>query len=76
MRPEKRNSVQTTSLLAKSEDISNINHQLKARQMNGFEWFSLVFDELTDVSDTAQLFIWIVNAEFEVTHELASGDSL
>lgn len=76
MCPEKRNLVKTTSLLSKSEDISDINHQLKTRQINGFEWFSLVFDELTGVSDTAQLGIWIVNAECEVTHELASGDNL
>lgn len=36
----------------------------------------MVFEELTDVSDTVQLFIWIVNAEFEVTHGFVSGDSL
>ncbi|PNF15523.1 hypothetical protein B7P43_G16685 [Cryptotermes secundus] len=42
------------------------------------QWFSLALDESTDITDTAQLLLFIrgVNADFEVTEELASMNSL
>ena len=52
------------------EDIgSNINNQLNIKA-NDFEWFSLVLDELTDVTKTAQVFICKVSGDFEVTEEI------
>lgn len=50
----------------------------KKDKTNNFEWFFLAFHELMGVSDTAQLSFLIqgINAEFEVTEELASKNSL
>jgi hypothetical protein len=83
MCPGKMIFFKSISLTAKTvarrvEDIgSNINSQLN-NKANDFEWFSLALDESTDVTDTAQLLLFIggVNAEFEVTEELASMNSL
>ncbi|XP_076356891.1 general transcription factor II-I repeat domain-containing protein 2-like [Tachypleus tridentatus] len=60
------------------EDIgSNIVSQLKDRAKE-FEYFFIVLDESTDVSDTLQLLLFIrgVNINFEVIEELASVHSL
>lgn len=50
--------LKTISLLARrvAQRIEDINNQLK-NKANDFEWFSLAFDELTDVTNTARLFI-------------------
>lgn len=55
---------------------SNINNQLKIKA-NYFKQFSLAFDELTDVTNNAQLVLFIqrVRAKFEMTVELASVNS-
>lgn len=47
----------------------NINNFLKA---SDFEWLSLVIDELAEVTDTAQLLLFIpeASADFVVTEEL------
>ncbi|XP_033606232.1 general transcription factor II-I repeat domain-containing protein 2B isoform X1 [Cryptotermes secundus] len=83
MCPEKMDLFNNISLSARTvarraEDIgSNITNQL-IKKANDFEWFSLALDELTDITDTAQLLLFIrrVNADFEVTEELASMNSL
>ncbi|PNF32729.1 hypothetical protein B7P43_G11587 [Cryptotermes secundus] len=83
MCPEKMDLFNNISLSARTvarrvEDIgSNITNQL-INKANDFEWFSLALDESTDITDTAQLLLFIrgVNADFEVTEELASMNSL
>ena len=81
--PEKMDLIQSVSLSARTtvrrvDDIGNhIKSQLKDKA-KGFKWFSLALDESTDITDTAQLLLFIrgVNTEFEVTEELASMNSL
>ncbi|PNF32668.1 hypothetical protein B7P43_G13122 [Cryptotermes secundus] len=83
MCPEKMDLFNNISLSARTvarrvEDIgSDITNQL-INKANDFEWFSLALDESTDITDTAQLLLFIrgVNADFEVTEELASMNSL
>ncbi|XP_033606840.1 general transcription factor II-I repeat domain-containing protein 2-like [Cryptotermes secundus] len=83
MCPEKMDLFNNISLSARTvarrvEDIgSNITNQL-INKADDFEWFSLALDESTDITDTAQLLLFIrgVNADFEVTEELASMNSL
>lgn len=43
-----------------------------------FDWYSLALDDSTDVTDTAQLLIFIrgVNDEFDITQELLSMESM
>uniref|UniRef100_A0AAG5D2H1 SPIN-DOC-like zinc-finger domain-containing protein n=1 Tax=Anopheles atroparvus TaxID=41427 RepID=A0AAG5D2H1_ANOAO len=81
--PEKKKLFETIPLSARTtvrriEEISNdIEVQLK-QKVSKFQWFSLTIDESTDVTDTAQLLIFIrgVNSEFEITEELLSMRSL
>ncbi|KAI5150109.1 hypothetical protein ENBRE01_1306 [Enteropsectra breve] len=56
---------------------NNITDQLVERT-KAFKWFSLALDESTDITDTAQLLIFIrgISAEFEITEELASLNSI
>ncbi|UYV79717.1 K02A2.6-like [Cordylochernes scorpioides] len=77
MCPEKVNLLKTVSMSANTvarrvENIAeNISSQLFDK--NGHvEWFSLALDESTDVSDTAQVFIYIrgVDKSYEVHEEL------
>ncbi|UYV76589.1 EPM2AIP1, partial [Cordylochernes scorpioides] len=77
MCPEKVNLLKTVSMSAntvarKVENIAeNISSQLFDK--NGHvEWFSLALDESTDVSDTAQVLIYIrgVDKSYEVHEEL------
>lgn len=61
------------------EDVeNNFSSQLKIKG-NYVWWFSLVLDELTDVTSTSQLlFIWEINADFvfDMIEELEFMDSL
>lgn len=50
------------------EDIEN--NVLFRHKASDLKWLSLAFDESIDVTDTARLFIWGVNAKSEVTGEL------
>ncbi|GFR02502.1 general transcription factor II-I repeat domain-containing protein 2 [Trichonephila clavata] len=77
MCPEKVNLLKTASMSANTvarrvENIAeNISSQLFDK--NGHvEWFSLALDESTDVSDTAQVLIYIrgVDKSYEVHEEL------
>ncbi|GFR08065.1 general transcription factor II-I repeat domain-containing protein 2 [Trichonephila clavata] len=77
MCPEKVNLLKTVSMSANTvarrvENIAeNISSQLFDK--NGHvEWFSLALDESTDVSDTAQVLIYIrgVDKSYEVHEEL------
>lgn len=76
--PEKMSLVETISLSAKTvsrriHDLgTDIDHQLKD-SFDKFEWFSLALDESTDVSDSAQVLLFVrgINADFEVKEELA-----
>lgn len=63
---EKINLFKMISLLAwtVARSIEGTINQLKI-QGNDFEWFSLALDEMADVSNIAQLFIWEVNAELD-----------
>lgn len=53
---EKINLFKTISLLARTvaQRVGDINNQFK-NKANDFEWFSLALDELTDVTNSAQL---------------------
>lgn len=80
--PEKINLLEIIGFLVRTvawrvQNIgSNINSQLK-NKANDSEWFSLALDELTDVLDTTLwLFLWGINAKFEVAEKLASVISL
>ncbi|GFY78348.1 general transcription factor II-I repeat domain-containing protein 2 [Trichonephila inaurata madagascariensis] len=81
--PEKVNLFKSVSLSANTvarrvQDIAeNISSQLSDK--NGHhEWFSLALDESTDVSDTAQVLIFIrgVDKSYEVYEELLDIDSI
>ncbi|GFS39833.1 general transcription factor II-I repeat domain-containing protein 2B [Trichonephila inaurata madagascariensis] len=81
--PEKVNLFKSVSLSAKTvarrvQDIAeNISSQLSDK--NGHHgWFSLALDESTDVSDTAQVLIFIrgVDKSYEVYEELLDIDSI
>ncbi|UYV73417.1 EPM2AIP1 [Cordylochernes scorpioides] len=77
MCPEKVNLLKTVSMSANTvarrvENIAeNISSQLFDKNGN-VEWFSLALDESTDVSDTAQVLIYIrgVDKSYEVHEEL------
>ncbi|GFR15937.1 general transcription factor II-I repeat domain-containing protein 2 [Trichonephila clavata] len=73
MCPEKVNLLKTVSMSANTvvRRVENISSQLFHK--NGHvEWFSLALDESADVSDTAQVFIYIrgVDKSYEVHEEL------
>lgn len=64
------------SVVWRVEDTgSNINSHVQ-NKVDDFEWFSLALDELTGITNSAQLFIQGVNAEFKGTEELASMNHL
>lgn len=75
--PEKHQLFETISLSARTvsrrvQDLStDVDRQLKDA-VNKFEWFSLALDESTDVTDSAQVLMFVrgVNKDFEVTEEL------
>ncbi|XP_071037830.1 general transcription factor II-I repeat domain-containing protein 2-like [Parasteatoda tepidariorum] len=77
MCPEKVNLLKTVSMSANTvarrvENIAeNISSQLFDKNVH-VEWFSLALDESTDVSDTAQVLIYIrgVDKSYEVHEEL------
>lgn len=77
--PEKKEIISKISLSRftvgrRVDDMSkNIEDTLKCRAAC-FKWFSVALDESTDVSDTAQLVVFIrgIDAEFNITEELAS----
>ena len=69
--PEKKHLVKQTSLSHRTNDLSdNIKETLKER-FKLCEAFSLALDESTDISDTAQLVIFIraVTAGFDIVKE-------
>lgn len=81
--PEKKSCFSSVSLSANTtmrrieEMADDLLSQLASKAAK-FEFFSLALDESTDVSDTAQLLIFIrgVDSNFEVTEELAALKSL
>lgn len=58
------------SLLARTfaPSVEGTINQLRT-QGNDFAWFFLALDEMADASNTAQLFIWEVDTELEVTEK-------
>lgn len=59
-------SLSAKTVVQKVENIGiNINNQFKTNDMS----LSIVLNQLTDVTNTVQLFIQGVNTEFEVTEE-------
>ncbi|UYV78542.1 hypothetical protein LAZ67_16001943 [Cordylochernes scorpioides] len=77
MCPEKVNLLKTVSMSANTvaRRVENIAENISSQRFdkNGHvEWFSLALDESTDVSDTAQVLIYIrgVNKSYEVHEEL------
>lgn len=81
--PERKRVFQEVSLSRMTiqrrvDDLANdIREQLKTR-VKSFQYFSLALDESTDVSDTAQLLVFVrgVDEGFETTQELAGLASL
>ncbi|KAL3879998.1 hypothetical protein ACJMK2_032270 [Sinanodonta woodiana] len=55
------------------EDIASNLHQQLERASETFIWYSVALDESTDVSDTAQLLIFIrsVDENFKITEDIA-----
>ena len=49
----------------------NLSHQLRTNTQS-FRWYSLALDESTDISDTAQLLIFIrgIDDKFVITEEM------
>jgi hypothetical protein len=80
---EKENIFKNISLSANTvarrvEDIAeNIQSQLSDKNRH-LEWFSLALDESTDVSDTAQVLVFIrgINRNYEVYEELLDVNSI
>ncbi|GFR33622.1 general transcription factor II-I repeat domain-containing protein 2 [Trichonephila clavata] len=77
MCPEKVNLLKTVSMSANTvaRSVENIAENISSQlfDKNGhFEWFSLTLDESTDVSDTAQVLLYIrgVDKSYEVHEEL------
>ncbi|UYV83924.1 EPM2AIP1 [Cordylochernes scorpioides] len=77
MCPEKVNLLKTVSMSANTvaRRVENIDENISSQlfDKNGHvEWFSLALDESTDVSDTAQVLIYIrgVDKSYEVHEEL------
>ncbi|GBP17497.1 General transcription factor II-I repeat domain-containing protein 2A [Eumeta japonica] len=75
--PEKKNEFEKNSLSRRTvvrriEMMANDIKTILTGRMAGFESFSIALDESTDLSDTAQLAIFIrgVDKEFTVTEEL------
>lgn len=81
--PEKFSLFNAISLSAnrvarRTEDLGkNFVRQLKGA-CKDFEWFSIAMDELTDVTDSAQVLLFIggVNSVFNITQELADVHSM
>lgn len=76
--PEKKNELEKISLSRRIEIMANHIKTTLTDRMAGFESFSIALDESTDLSDTAQLAIFIrgVYKEFTVTEELLALQSL
>jgi hypothetical protein len=76
--PEKKEQFGTISLSKQTvtrrvEDIASNLHQQLERASEKFIWYSVALDESTDVSDTAQLLIFIrgVDENFKITEDIA-----
>lgn len=83
MCPEKKNDFQSLSLSRRTitERIENIDKNLISQlttKTQKFIFYSITMDESTDISDTAQLLIFVrgINAHFEITEELAGLQSI
>jgi hypothetical protein len=59
-------------------DTGDITFSCLKHKCQSFTKFSLALDESTDTCDTARLFIFVpgIDAEFEITEELAGLQSL
>lgn len=81
--PDKRSLFNAISLSAntvarRTEDLgNNVVYQLKDA-CKDFEWFSIALDESTDVTDSAQVLLFVrgVNSDFKITEELADVHSM
>ncbi|KAL3874919.1 hypothetical protein ACJMK2_037871 [Sinanodonta woodiana] len=76
--PEKKEQFGTICLSKQTvtrrvEDIVSSLHQQLERASEKFIWHSVAFDESTDVSDTAQLLIFIrgMDENFKITEDIA-----
>jgi hypothetical protein len=76
--PEKKRCVSDVSLSAgtvtrKTDDIGDFTFPCLKNKCQSFTKFSLALDETTHTCDTAQLLIFVrgIDAEFEITKELA-----
>nr|XP_042903463.1 general transcription factor II-I repeat domain-containing protein 2A-like [Parasteatoda tepidariorum] len=83
MCPEKKNDFQSLSLSRRTitERIENIDKNLISQlttKTQKFIFYSITMDESTDISDTAQLLIFVrgIDAHFEITEELAGLQSM
>lgn len=71
-------SLSANTVARRTEDLGkNFAHQLKDA-CKDFEWFSIAMDESTDVTDSAQVLLFVrgVNSEFKITEELADVHSM
>lgn len=71
-------SLSANTVARRTEDLGkNFVRQLKGA-CKDFEWFSIAMDELTDVTDSAQVLLFIggVNSVFNITQELADVHSM
>lgn len=71
-------SLSRQTITRRIEDLGlNLFEQVQDR-VKHFQYFSIALDESTDMVDTAQLLIFVrgVNANFEITEELAALESL
>ncbi|KAL3847217.1 hypothetical protein ACJMK2_018139 [Sinanodonta woodiana] len=81
--PEKKKQFGTVSLLKQTvtcrvDDIASNLHQQLERTSEKFIWYSVTLDESTDVSDTAQMLIFIrgVDENFKITEDIAGFCSM
>lgn len=71
-------SLSANTVARRTEDLGkNFVRQLKGA-CKDFEWFSIAMDESTDVTDSAQVLLFIrgVNSKFNITQELANVHSM
>ena len=71
-------SLSRVTIARRVEDLSKITHEQLVSTCERFKYYSLAFDESCDMTDTAQLLIFIrgVNSNFEITQELAAMRSM
>lgn len=66
--------LQQELLLRELRTLGTESNSQLINKANNFEWFSLVLEELTDVTNTTQQFIQGVSDKFEVTEATVRKD--